>query len=51
MHSALWPGKKKFISAGASVPGVSWNTIRMPSTVSRYSSQAQTTVAPEWSMI
>lgn len=27
-------GKRKFISDGASVPGVSWKTIRTPSTVS-----------------
>jgi hypothetical protein len=27
-------GKKKFISAGASVSGVSWNTMRTPSTTS-----------------
>ena len=29
-------GKWKFISAGASVPGVSWKTIRTPSTVSSW---------------
>ena len=34
MHSARRPGKKKFISAGASVFGVFWNTISTPSTVS-----------------
>src|SRR6056297_684070 len=34
MHSARLPGKKKFISAGASVSGVFWNTISTPSTVS-----------------
>ncbi len=33
-HSARRCGKEKFISAGASVPGVSWKTIRTPSTVS-----------------
>ena len=32
MHSQPRSGKKKFISAGASVSGVSWNTIRTPST-------------------
>jgi len=34
MHSARRSGNKKFISAGASVPGVSWNSISTPSTVS-----------------
>ena len=34
VHSQPWSGKKKFISAGASVSGVSWNTIRTPSTTS-----------------
>ncbi|GHH11395.1 hypothetical protein Srubr_62740 [Streptomyces rubradiris] len=34
MHSAAWSGKWMFSSAGASVPGVSWKTMRMPSTVS-----------------
>ena len=35
MHSQpVGRGKKKFISAGASVSGVSWNTIRTPSTTS-----------------
>ena len=34
MHSARRSGKRKFISAGASVFGVSWNTMWMPSTVS-----------------
>ena len=34
MHSQPRSGKKKFISAGASVSGVSWNTIRTPSTTS-----------------
>ena len=34
MHSARRSGKRKFISAGASVPGVSWKTISIPSTVS-----------------
>lgn len=34
MHGAAWSGKWMFTSAGAPVPGVSWNTIRMPSTVS-----------------
>ncbi|MCY1351465.1 hypothetical protein D9M69_377300 [compost metagenome] len=32
MHSARSPGKKKFISAGASVPGVSWNSTSTPAT-------------------
>ena len=31
MQSARASGKWKFISAGASVPGVSWKTIRTPS--------------------
>ena len=34
MHSARWSGNRKFISAGASVPGVIWNSIRTPSTTS-----------------
>ncbi len=34
MHSQRWSGKKKFISAGASVSGVIWNTMRTPSTTS-----------------
>ncbi len=34
MHSSLKSGKWKFISAGASVPGVIWNTILTPSTTS-----------------
>ena len=34
MHSQPRSGKKKFISAGASVSGVSWNTMRTPSTTS-----------------
>ncbi len=34
MHSAPWSGNMKFISAGASVPGVFWKTMRTPSTVS-----------------
>ena len=33
MQRAWWSGKRTFISAGASVPGVSWNSMRMPSTV------------------
>lgn len=33
-HRARRSGKRKFISAGASVPGVTWKTIRTPSTVS-----------------
>ena len=36
MHSARWSGKWKFISAGASVPGVIWNTIRTPSMTSSW---------------
>ena len=36
MHNQRWSGKKKFISAGASVSGVSWNTILMPSTTSSW---------------
>ncbi len=34
MHSSRRSGKWKFISAGASVPGVSWNVMRTPSTTS-----------------
>ena len=34
MHNARNCGNQKFISAGASVPGVSWNSISTPSTVS-----------------
>lgn len=34
VHSHPWSGKKKFISAGASVSGVIWNTMRTPSTTS-----------------
>ena len=33
MHRARCAGKKKFISAGASVPGVTWKTTRTPSIV------------------
>ena len=33
-HSARWAGKRKFISAGASVPGVSWNSTVTPSRTS-----------------
>ena len=33
MQSARRSGKKKFISAGASVPGVTWNMTRTPSIV------------------
>ena len=33
-QNALRSGNQVFISAGASVPGVFWNTIRTPSTVS-----------------
>ena len=36
MHRARWSGKKKCISAGASVPGAIWNTMRTPSTVSSW---------------
>jgi hypothetical protein len=31
MHSARRSGRKMFISAGASAPGVNWKTIRTPS--------------------
>jgi hypothetical protein len=34
VHRAEWSGKWMFSSLGASVPGVIWNTIRIPSTVS-----------------
>ena len=33
-HRALWSGNQKCISAGASVSGVSWNSMRTPSRVS-----------------
>ncbi len=33
MHSARYFGKRKFISAGASVPGVNWNMISRPSII------------------
>ena len=33
MQSALRSGNQMFISAGASVPGVNWKTMRTPSTV------------------
>jgi hypothetical protein len=36
VHSQPWSGKKKFISAGASVSGVSWKTMRTPSTTSSW---------------
>ena len=36
MHSQPWSGKKKFISAGASVSGVNWNSMRTPSTSSSW---------------
>ena len=32
MHKATRSGNRTFISAGASVPGVSWNSILIPST-------------------
>ncbi len=32
IHRAPWSGNRVFISAGASVPGVTWNSMRMPST-------------------
>src|SRR5664279_5208340 len=35
IYSARRWGNRKFISAGASVPGVSWNSMTTPSTVSR----------------
>jgi hypothetical protein len=34
MHSARWSGKKMCISAGASLPGAIWKTMRTPSTTS-----------------
>ncbi|SLH57272.1 Uncharacterised protein [Mycobacteroides abscessus subsp. abscessus] len=34
MHRARWSGNRKFISAGASVPGVSWKSMRTPSITS-----------------
>lgn len=43
-HRARWSGKRKFISAGASVPGVSWKTIRTPSTVSSWPVSVMSTV-------
>jgi hypothetical protein len=44
MHSARRSGKQKFISAGASVPGVIWKTIRTPSTVSTWPVRVMSTV-------
>ena len=35
-HRARSSGRGKFISAGASVPGVSWKTMRTPSSVSSW---------------
>ena len=35
-HSAAWSENRKFISAGASVPGVSWNSIVTPSRTSTW---------------
>ena len=35
-QSAAWSAKKKFISAGASVPGVSWNSMVTPSRTSTW---------------
>ncbi len=43
-HSARRSGKRKFISEGASVPGVSWKTIRTPSTVSSCPVRVMSTV-------
>ncbi len=43
-HSARRCGKRKFISDGASVPGVSWKTIRTPSTVSSWPVRVMSTV-------
>ncbi|GHC71776.1 hypothetical protein GCM10007079_04490 [Nocardiopsis terrae] len=36
VHSALLSGRWKFISAGASVPGVIWKTNRTPSSTSSW---------------
>ena len=36
MQRARWSGKEKFISTGHSVPGVIWNRMRMPSTISSW---------------
>jgi hypothetical protein len=44
MHRARRSGKWKFISAGASVPGVSWNTMRTPSSVSSCPVRVMSTV-------
>ena len=44
MHSARRSGKRKFISAGASVSGVSWNTMRTPSTVTSWPVWVMSTV-------
>ena len=44
MHSARRSGKRKFISAGASVPGVIWKTIRTPSIVSSCPVRVMSTV-------
>jgi hypothetical protein len=44
MHTARRSGKRKFISAGASVSGVTWKTIRIPSTISSWPVWAMSTV-------
>jgi len=44
MHRARRSGKKKFISAGASVPGVTWNTTRTPSMVASWPVSVTSTV-------
>ena len=43
-HNAFHSGNHVFISAGASVPGVFWNTIRTPSIVSSSMSSTMSTV-------
>ena len=43
-QNALNCGNQVFISAGASVPGVFWNTIRTPSTVTSWMSSVMTSV-------
>ena len=44
MHNSRWSGKWKFISAGASVPGVIWNTMRTPSRTSSSPVRVMSTV-------
>ena len=44
MHRARRSGNRKFISAGHSVPGVSWKTMRTPSSTSSCPVRVMSTV-------